>query len=311
MSRKSFVVGVGVSKYTKPDQKPIEDAVKLATLDAIADAGIKNEDIESAICGFILPRSSIGVRALYDIGLKNVNIISINNNGATGASTICLANELIGGGISDVVLALGFEKMSAGGLERVATDRSHPGDELVKKMSQLVEISQAPTAVQFFANAGIEYMGKYDATDDHFAKIAAKNHKNGARNPRAVANKEYTVEEILNSKKIHGPVTKLQCCKNCDGAAAAIIMSEDAVTRFDLWDKAVEIVGIELATDTAEVFSEDSLMKLAGYDMTCLAANRLYEKTGVNPKEIDVVELHDCFAPNEMITYEGSFSFLS
>ncbi|KPJ19873.1 Non-specific lipid-transfer protein [Papilio machaon] len=129
--------------------------------------------------------------------------------------------------------------------------------------------------------------------------------RNGTRNPRAQSKREYTVEEILNSRRIYGPLTKLECCPTSDGAGAAVLMSEDAVKAHGLQDRAVEIIGMEMATDTPAVFQEKSCMKVVGTDMTALAASRIYQKTGVSPKEVDVVELHDCFACNEMIVYEG------
>ncbi|XP_063835367.1 sterol carrier protein 2-like [Ostrinia nubilalis] len=309
MKNKVYIVGVGVSKFTKPSSTSCLVYSKEAIVDALADARITYEDLEQVFVGYTTSPCSAdscyGQRICYEIGMTAIPIHNVNNNGATGATAIFLAAQLIQGGIIDVALALGFEKMTPGALKSKYTDRSLPGILQAQKMMELTELSNAPVPVQFFANAGIEHMQKYGTTEVHLAKIAAKNYKHAARNPRAISDKEYTVQEILESKKIHGPVTLLQCCRNSDGAGAVVIMSENAVNKYNLLDKAVEIVGMELATDTADVFTDNSLMKVAGYGMTCLAAQRLYQKTGVSPNDIDVVELHDCFAPNELITYEG------
>lgn len=307
MPRKVYVVGVGMTKFVKPNTGgDYPDFGKEAVQEALKDAGVKYEIIQQAVCGYVSGDSTCGQRVLYQVGMTGIPIYNVNNNCSTGSNALFLAKQLIEGGNSDVILALGFEKMAAGPLGGGAfNDRTNPMDRHVMKMADLSEIAPAPMTPQFFGNAGIEHMKKYGTTEVHFAKIAAKNHRHGAKNPRAQSTREYTVEEILNSRKVYGPLTKLQCCPTSDGAGAAILMSEEAVIRYGLQNKAVEILGMEMATDTAAVFEENSLMKIAGTDMTALAAKRLYEKTGISPNQINVVELHDCFSCNELITYEG------
>ncbi|XP_047992064.1 sterol carrier protein 2-like isoform X2 [Leguminivora glycinivorella] len=306
MPQKVYVIGVGMTKFTKPNpDRDYPEMGKEAVDAALADAGVQYDTIQQAVCGYVYGESTCGQRVLYQVGMTGIPIFNVNNNGATGGTALFLAKQLVEAG-SDVVLALGFEKMAPGPLTLSAyEDRAHPGDKHGAKLAELAGLTTAPVAAQCFGNAGLEYMKKYGATKDHVAKIAAKNHRHGAKNPRAQIAKPYTVEEVMKSKEIFGPLTKLSCCSNSDGAGAVVLMSEKAVTQKGLQKKAVEIIGMEMATDTPEVFTGDSVMSLAGYDMTTLAAKRLYKKTGISPKDVNVVELHDCFATNEMISYEG------
>lgn len=296
-----------MTPFRKPNTGPdYPELGKEAVEQALADARIKYEDVEQAVCGYVFGDSTCGQRVLYQVGMTGIPIYNVNNNCSTGSTAIVIAKQFIEGGISDVVLAVGFEKMAAGALGGSNfPDKTNPLDKLTLKMGELTEITGSPLTAQYFGNAAMEHMKKYGTTEVHLAKIAAKNHRHGVKNPRAQGKREYTVEEVLKSRKIYGPLTKLECCPTSDGAGAAVLMSEEAVIRYGLQDRAVEIIGAELATDTAAVFKENSLMKVAGYDMTAFAANKLYRKTGISPKQVDVVELHDCFAANEMITYEG------
>ncbi|CAG9790062.1 unnamed protein product [Diatraea saccharalis] len=307
MPRKVYVVGVGMTKFVKPGTGgDYPDYAKVAVLDALKDASVKYEDIQQAFCGYVFGDSTCGQRVLYQVGMTGIPIFNVNNNCSTGSNALYLCKKLIEGGIIDVGLALGFEKMSPGALgNAVFTDRADPLERHIDKMGEMTKVLPGPLTPQYFGNAGIEHMKKYGTTEVHLAKIAAKNHRHGVKNPRAQSKREYTVEEILNSRKIYGPLTKLECCPTSDGAGAAVLMSEEAVIKYGLQNKAVEIIGMEMATDTPAVFEENSLMKIVGTDMIALAAKRIYEKTGVSPKQVDVVELHDCFATNEMITYEG------
>lgn len=307
MPRKVFVVGVGMTKFIKPNSGPdYPDLAKEAILQALDDARVKYDDVQQAVCGYVYGDSTCGQRVLYQVGMTGIPIYNVNNNCSTGSTALYLAKQLVEGGVADVTLAVGFEKMTPGALGGTAyPDKTSPLDKLTLKMADMVEIAAAPMTPQYFGNAAMEHMKKYGTTELHLAKIAAKNHRHGSKNPRAQGRREYTVEEVLNSRKIYGPLTKLECCPTSDGAGAAVLMSEEAVIRYGLQEKAVEIIGMEMATDTSAVFQENSLMKVAGYDMTGLAAKKLYQKTGVSPMQVDVVELHDCFAANELITYEG------
>ncbi|XP_013199206.2 sterol carrier protein 2 [Amyelois transitella] len=307
MERKVFVVGVGMTDFVKPGTGgDYPEYGKKAVEEALADAGVKYDVIQQAICGYASGDSTSGQRVLYQIGMTGIPIYNVNNNCSTGSSALFIAKQLVEAGLIDVALVLGFEKMSPGALGGGNfKDRASPLGKHVEKMAEMTEVVKGPLTPQYFGNAGLEHMKRYGTTKVHFAKIAAKNHRHGAKNRRAQSKREYTVDEILNSRKIYGPLTKLMCCPTSDGAAAAVLMSESAVIRYGLQGKAVEIIGMEMATDTPDLFTDNSFMKIAGAQMTAIASKRLYDKTGVSAMDVNVVELHDCFATNELITYEG------
>jgi acetyl-CoA acetyltransferase len=148
-------------------------------------------------------------------------------------------------------------------------------------------------------------MEKYGTTKEQFAKIAEKNHRHSANNPYSQFQDVYSLEEILASPVVHEPLTKLQCCPTSDGAAAAILASKRFVEQHDLWDKAVEIVAQAMKTDLPSTFEDDSCIKLVGFDLSREAARQVYEESGYGPEDVDVIELHDCFSTNELITYEA------
>jgi acetyl-CoA acetyltransferase len=156
-----------------------------------------------------------------------------------------------------------------------------------------------------FGNAGREHREKYGTTQEQFAKIAVKNHEHSTRNPYAQFQKEFTLEEVLASPTVHEPLTKLQCCPTSDGGGAAILCSGDFVRKHGLEKQAIEIAGMTMTTDYTSTFDEKSCIKLVGADMTRQAAQKVYEQSGIGPEDVDVIELHDCFSCNELITYEG------
>jgi acetyl-CoA acetyltransferase len=148
-------------------------------------------------------------------------------------------------------------------------------------------------------------MAKYGTTAEQFARIAEKNHRHSANNPYAQFQTIYSLEEILGSTMIHEPLTKLQCSPTSDGAAAAILVSESFVEQHGLADRAIEIVAQEMVTDTTATFEDRSAISIVGAQMSRLAAQRVYEKSGVSIADVDVIELHDCFSVNELLTYEA------
>jgi acetyl-CoA acetyltransferase len=172
-------------------------------------------------------------------------------------------------------------------------------------MIELRGFAKAPPAPQMFGNAGREHMEKYGTKPEVFAKIGYKNHKHSVNNPYSQFQDEYSLEDILNAPMVYEPLTKLQCCPTSDGSGAAILVSEDFVKKHNLQAQAVEIAGMAMATDTPSSFNEKSDIKLVGFDMSQAAARKAYEQAGVGPENAQVVELHDCFSANEMITYDA------
>jgi sterol carrier protein 2 len=307
MGRKVYVVGVGMTKFEKPGSRDWDypDMAEEAGKKALEDAGVPYSEIEQGCVGYCYGDSTCGERAIYTLGLTGIPIYNVNNNCATGSTALFMAKQFVEGGIADCVMALGFEKMEKGSLGIKYTDRVNPMDKMAKAMIEQRGFEKAPPAPQFFGNAGREHMEKYGTTPDHFAKIGYKNHKHSVNNPYSQFQDEYSLEDIKNAKMVHAPLTKLQCCPTSDGAGAAVLCSEDFVKKHGLQAKAVEIAGMAMTTDFESTFSENSAIKLIGYDMTRTAAQKVYEQSGVGPEDVDVVELHDCFSANELITYEA------
>ncbi|RMF24400.1 MAG: lipid-transfer protein [Deltaproteobacteria bacterium] len=307
MGRKVYVVGVGMTKFEKPGSKAWDypDMAKEAGTKALEDAGITYDKIEQACVGYCYGDSTAGERAVYEIGITGIPIYNVNNNCATGSTALFMAKQFIEGGIADCVLALGFEKMEKGSLGIKYDDRINPLDKHFSLMVELRGFAQAPGAPQFFGNAGREHMDKYGTKPEQFAKIGVKNHKHSVNNPYSQFQDEYTLEDVLNAPMVFEPLTKLQCCPTSDGAGAAILASEDFVKQHGLQGKAVEILGMAMTTDFPSTFEEKSCIKLVGADMTRAAAQKVYEQSGLGPEDVDVIELHDCFSCNELITYEA------
>lgn len=306
MGRKTYVVGVGMTKFEKPGSRDWDypDMGREAGTKALEDAGIEVTDLDQAAVGYCYGDSTCGQRAFYELGHPGIPIYNVNNNCSTGSTALFMAKQFVEGDIADCVMALGFEKMEKGSLGIKYTDRTVSLDKHMKVMVDERGFTPAPAAPQMFGNAGIEHMEKYGTTPEQFAKIGWKNHKHSVNNPYSQFQDEYSLEDILNARTVFGPLTKLQCCPTSDGAGAAIVASEDFVKKHGLEDQAVEILGMAMTTDFPSSY-EKSMIKMVGSDMTKAAGEKVYEQSGFGPENVDVVELHDCFSCNEMITYEG------
>ncbi len=307
MGNKVFVVGVGMTKFEKPGSRHWDypDMAEEAGRKALADAGIAYSEIEQAVAGYCYGDSTCGERAVYTLGLTGIPIYNVNNNCSTGSTALFMGKQFIQGGLAECVLAIGFEKMEKGSLGIKYTDRTNPMDKHAKLMIEQRGFAKAPAAAQFFGNAGREHMERYGTTAEQFAKIGWKNHKHSVNNPYSQFQDEYSLADILAAPMVYEPLTKLQCCPTSDGAGAAILASEAFVREHELQGKAVEIIGQAMTTDFESSFAEKSAIKLVGSDMTRRAAQKVYEQAGIGPEDVDVVELHDCFSCNELITYEG------
>jgi sterol carrier protein 2 len=185
------------------------------------------------------------------MGLTGIPIINVNNNCSTGSTALYLSAQSISSGMSDCVLALGFEKMFPGSLTTFFGDRRNPMEDFFVEDEAINGTSNSPFAPRLFGNAGKEHMKKYGTNAEHFGKVAWKNHKHSVNNPYSQFRDLYTLDQIMSSPKIHDPLTKLQCCPTSDGAACAIICSEKYLNQHpDLKDQAVEILGMSMKTDT-------------------------------------------------------------
>ena len=305
---RTFVIGVGMTKFDKPGTKEGDypDWAKEAGEKALADAGIPYEDVEQVYAGYCYGDSTYGQRAVYQLGLTGIPVVNVNNNCSTGSSALYLARQAVKGGVVDCALAVGFEKMEKGSLGMKYTDRTPALDKHMERMFKVRAPEESPFAPQMFGNAGRDHMEKYGSEPDHYAWIGWKNHKHSVNNPYAQFQDEYTLDEIKEARMIHEPLTKLQCSPTSDGSACAIVASERYVDEHDLWEQAIEIAGQSMVTDLSSTFDDEAdCIKIVGYDMSKEAARQAYEEAGVGPEDVDVVELHDCFSANELITYEA------
>lgn len=304
---RTFVIGVGMTKFDKPGTREGDypDWAKEAGEKALTDAGISYDDVKQAFAAYCYGDSTAGQRAIYGLGLTGIPVVNVNNNCSTGSSALYLARQSVKGGLADCALALGFEKMELGSLGVKFTDRTNPIDRHVGALVELREWEDAPPAPQMFGAAGREHMERYGSNRDHFAWIGWKNHRHSVNNPYAQFQTEYSLDEIRDAREIYAPLTKLQCSPTSDGSAAAIVASERFVDEHDLWDGAVEIVGQAMVTDLTSTFDSKSSINVVGADMSRVAGEQALQEAGLDISEVDVVELHDCFSANELITYEA------
>lgn len=297
-----------MTKFDKPGSKDGDypEWVKEAGTKALEDAGIPYECVQQAFAGYCYGDSTYGQRAIYGLGLTGIPVVNVNNNCSTGSSALFLARQALKGGIVDCALAVGFEKMERGSLGMKYTDRTPAMDKHMQRMFELRNPEDSPFAPQMFGNAGRDHMDKYGSQPEHYAWIGWKNHKHSVNNPYAQFQTEYSLQEIEDARMIHEPLTKLQCSPTSDGAAAVVLASERFVDEHDLWERAIEITGQAMVTDLASTFDETAdCIKIVGYDMSKEAARQAYEEAQLGPDDIQVIELHDCFSANELITYEA------
>jgi acetyl-CoA acetyltransferase len=300
------VAGVGMIPFTKPgksDDYPVmgETAARLA----IEDAGLQYSDIGHAYVGYVYGDSTAGQAALYGLGLTGIPIMNVNNNCATGSSALFLARQAVATGVTDCALALGFEQMNPGALGAIFTDRPSPLKRFFKERKTMQETDRnAPDAAQYFGGAGREYAEQYGTRNETFAKISEKARQHAANNPFAVFREKLSVEEIMASPHIYGPLTRFQCCPPTCGAAAAVVCSAEYARKHGL-NNAITIKGQAMTTDFPTTLEAHSMRKLVGYDMAKAAADAVYEEAGIGPEDVQVVELHDCFTANELLTYEA------
>ena len=302
----AYVVGVGMTKFIKPRGKV--DYTELgfeAGVKALLDAQISYDDVDQGVACYCYGDSTCGQRVFYQFGLTQIPVYNVNNNCSTGSTGLAMARTLVASGAADCVMVVGFEKMMRGSLQSFFNDRENPTGTFGKMMAATRGVTNAPGAAQMFGNAGREYMEKYGATREDFAEIARINHAHSPKNPYSQFTDVYTLEQVLGSPSIHDPLTKLQCCPTSDGGAAAIVVSQAFLdARPHLREQAVEIAGQCIATDAPEVFSR-SAIDLMGYHMTQHAAAEALGQAGIGARDVQVVELHDCFSANEMIVIDA------
>jgi acetyl-CoA acetyltransferase len=303
---KVVVAGVGMIPFVKPGTcEPYDEMGNKAARLALSDAGVDYSKVEQAYVGWVYGDSTAGQAAIYKVGLTGIPIINVNNNCSTGSSALFLARQAVESGMVDCALALGFEQMAPGALGSVFDDRPNPLAEFLKIADARFEgAKEVPMALRLFGGAGYEYQERYGMRTETFAKVRSKASYHAEHNERAIFRKPIEVEDVLAGDPIFLNLTRLQCCPPTCGAAAAVVCSEKFAKENDL-DDSVAITGQAMTTDEASAFNEGSLIKAVGYDMAKHAAQKVYEQAGVGPEDVDVVELHDCFTTNEVLSYES------
>ena len=306
MSRRVFVSGVGMIPFVKPGASASYDVMgEQAGRLALSDAGIDYADLQQLYAGYVYGDSTCGQKASYRLGMTGIPVINVNNNCSTGSTALFLARQAIASGAADCVLALGFEQMAPGALGTVFKDRPSPFDDFDRETDQLVGMPEIPLALRYFGGAGLSHMKKYGTRLETFASIRAKASRHAANNPLALFRKPVSVEEVMNAPALWpGVMTRLMACPPTCGAAAAVLVSEDYARSKGL-RRDVHIAAQAMTTDGPSTFGAHDMIRLVGFDMAKEAAGRVYEQAGIGPQEVDVVELHDCFAQNELISYEA------
>ena len=300
------VAGVGMIPFTKPGQSEewdvmAEKAIRLA----LADAGVSYDQIQQAYAGYVYGDSTAGQSALYRVGVTGIPIVNVNNNCSTGSTALYLARQMVEAGVADCVLAVGFEQMLPGALGMVFNDRKRTLDMALVRQDQLQpKDDHSPFAAQQFGGAGLDHQARYGTSDAAFALVSVKARRHAANNPMALFREPISLEEVMASKHLYGPITRFQACPPTCGAAAAVLVSPAFAAKHGL-GASVEIVAQALTTDVPGTFEEGGMMRVVGYDMAKEAARQVYETAGIGPDDIQAVELHDCFTPNELISYEA------
>ena len=304
-SNKVHVIGVGMVKFAKPGASDDYHVMAAnAARTALKDAGVEYGDIDQVFAGYVYGDSTCGQRAVSPLGLTGIPVVNVNNNCSTGSTALFAGRQAVLSGEAECVLVVGFEQMEKGALASKFNDRPTPLDPQAGVMNDVQGFTQAPPAAQMFGGAGREYRWKHGTRRETFAKISEKARKHAANNPYALFRELLSVEEILASPEVFDPLTRYQCCPPTCGAAAAVICTPEFAKARGLQDS-VYIAAQAMRTDYASTFEERSMIKMVGYDMAKHCAEAVYKQAGLGPKDVQVVELHDCFTANELLPYEA------
>ncbi len=306
MQRPVHIVGVGMIPFTKPGaSEPYTVMGATAAQLALDDAGVAYGLVQQAYVGYVYGDSTAGQAAIYGVGLSGIPVFNVNNNCSTGSSALFLARQAVESGMVECAIALGFEQMQPGALKGHWDDRPSPLQRFTDVMNeQQGFLPEAPRAAQFFGGAARDYMARHGIRKDTFGRIAVKARQHAARNPLAVFRNPLTLDEVMASPTVFDPLTRYQCCPPTCGAAAAVVCSAEFAKHHGL-NQQVVIKAQAMTTDTKSTFDSHDMQRVVGYDMTAAAAQQVYEAAGIGPEALDVVELHDCFTANELITYEA------
>ena len=309
MSNQVVVAGVGMVPFKKPGASGTYiEMGSDAARQALADAGISYDLVQQAYVGYVYGDSCAGQAALYPVGLSQIPVVNVTNNCSTGSTALFLARQAVESGAVECAIALGFEQMQPGALKSHWDDRPAPLGpflDITNAANPEAAAAGIPMALLQFGGAGKEHMEKYGTKMETFAAIRAKASRHAVNNPLAIFRKEVTTEDVMNDQTIWpGVMTRLMACPPTCGAAAAIICSEAFAKKHNIRTD-VRILAQSMTTDSPAPFETRSMIEVVGFSMAKEAARQVYEKAGVSPSDIKVAEMHDCFAHNELLTYES------
>ena len=288
-----YVVGVDMIKFGRFPERTVPDLGAEAALMALDDCGLTIQDMEALYCGNLGQASGmVGQRLLQQIGQTGMPVVNCANACATGATAFREAWTSIKAGLYDLTLAVGVEQMGKGLLGGGGGGSGIPKEGLLG----------SGTMPAVFAEAGQEHARQYGTTFEQFAKVSVKNHHHSTMNPKAMYQIETPLDTVMNSEMISYPNTKLMCSVNVDGSAAAVLASEKKVKELGLMSRAVKVRASVLTSDP---WQERDLVMPDVNSCTRKAAATAYEMAGIGPEDIDLVELHDCFATAEILHYEN------
>ena len=287
-----YIMGVDMIKFGRFPEKTVPQIGAQAALMALDDAGLKIQDMQAFYCGNLGQASAmVGQRILQEIGQTGIGVVNCSNACATGATAFREAWMSVKAGIYDVVLAVGVEQMGKGLLGGAGGGSGIPKEGLLG----------SGTMPAVFAEAGMEHSRKYGTTFEQFAKVSVKNHHHSTMNAKAMYQIETPLETVMNAEMISYPNTKLMCSVNVDGSAAAVLVSEKKAKEMGM-KRAVRVKASVLASDP---YSDRDLVMPDVNAVTRRAAKEAYDMAGCGPEDIDLVELHDCFATAEILHYEN------
>lgn len=305
MSDNAYVLGVGMVPFTKPGAGTYDAMAAASVHLALRDAGLDYASVQQAYAGYVYADTCGGQLALYQHGLTGAPIMNVHNACASGSTALFLARQAVQCGAAECVLAFGFEQMSPGGLNLVFKDRPSSATLFRNELNRTYGFDREhPATPQYYAAAAQDYMREYGVGPELFARISVKARRHAARNPLAVFRDEVTLDEVLGSPVVWGPLTRLQCCPPTCGAAAAVLVSERYLRRH-AGSRAVCIRAQCMLTDLPSTFGSGDMRRVMGYDLAAAAASAVYEQAGIGPGDVDVVELHDSFTPAEILGYEA------
>ncbi len=287
-----YVLGIDMIKFGRFPEKTVPQLGATAALMALDDAGLTIQQMEALCCGNLGQASGmVGQRVLQEIGQTGIPVVNCANACATGATAFREAWMSIKAGVYDLVLAVGVEQMGRGLLGGAGGGSGIPKEGLLG----------SGTMPAVFAEAGMEHSRKYGTSFEQFAKVSVKNHHHSTMNPKAMYQIETPLETVMNAEMIAYPNTKLMCSVNVDGAAAAVLASESKARELGLG----RAVRVKASVLTSDPWQERDLVMPDVNSCTRLAAKAAYEMAGVGAEDVDLVELHDCFATAEILHYEN------